>query len=239
MTSHYPTWHHIIPHDITWHHMVSRHHMIPHDITWHHMIPHDITWSHMTSHLTWHHMISHDITWSHMTSHDLLFLSQRKNLTIVHTEGGVGFCPYRQSPVTSALWTSKQCIARTVHNERIPQIPHKNMRSRWYLNQTHSDHFSQMPCTPALRARRHAMCTQVFLGGLFQIQLILTLPTLYWTLIRVDSQRIPSWFLHKWIMTIHSVKMSVWLWLVGKKNYMYATTCTCTHWNFFIAKRRP
>jgi len=203
MTSHYLTWHHIIPHDITWHHMVSHDitwshmtshditwshmtshdltwhhiswhhmtttwsHMIPHDITWSHMtsmISHDITWSHMTSHdLTWHHMISHDLTLSHMTSHDLLFLSQRKNLTIVHTEGGVGFCPYRQSPVTSALWTSKQCIARMVHNERIPQIPHKNMRSRWYLNQTHSDHFSRMPCTPVPRARRHAMCTQAFL----------------------------------------------------------------------------
>ena len=194
MTSHYPTWHHMVSHDITWSHMTS------HDLTWHHISWHHMTttWSHMTSHyLTWHHIISHDITWSHMTSHDLLFLSQRKNLTIVHTEDGVGFCPYRQSPVTSALWTSKQCIARTVHNERIPQIPHKNMRSRWYLNQTHSDHFSRMPCTPAPRARRHAMCTQAFPRGLFQIQLILTLPTLYWTLIRVDSQRIPSWFLHK------------------------------------------
>ena len=191
MTSHDPTWHHMISHDITSHDITWP----PHDATWHHIISHDITLSHMTSHdLTWHHMISHDITWP---SHGLLFLSQRKNLTIVHTEDGVGFCPYRQSPVTSALWTSKQCIARTVHNERIPQIPHKNMRSRWYLNQTHSDHFSRMPCTPAPRARRHAMCTQAFLGGLFQIQLILTLPTLYWTLIRVDSQRIPSWFLHK------------------------------------------
>ena len=96
---------------------------------------HDPTTSHdltCSSHgITWSHMTSHDLTWHHMISHSLLFFqSQRRTLRIVHTEQGIGFCPYRQSPVTSALWTSKQCIACRVHRDKLPLM---NCCMQWML----------------------------------------------------------------------------------------------------------